>query len=193
MDTMKLLLGATIALLLGALAVSWQGMKTGVNNTPRDEVSRLEKQIKELRAEQDALKMQRDLQLLRSSTVDTPSNSATDIEAMKFQVAENIEGRKLEAGDVQLRRARMISQALLIGRVKEYVEDAQYGGFVTLDVLMPDQVQAGVTLAIRRKTGLLGQLKVSEVTPEGAIASPMPGFGPAKPQVGDELILPPQY
>ena len=139
---------------------------------------------------------------------------------MKFQVAENkraleeleiqkaqekrdkkvdqdeeglIEGRKLEAGDVQLRRARMISQALLIGRVKEYVEDAQYGGFVTLDVLMPDQVQAGVTLAIRRKTGLLGQLKVSEVTPEGAIASPMPGFGPAKPQVGDELILPPQY
>lgn len=220
MDTMKLLLGATIALLLGALAVSWQGMKTGVNNTPRDEVSRLEKQIKELRAEQDALKMQRDLQLLRSSTVDSPSSSATDIEAMKFQVAENkraleeleiqkaqekrdkkvdqdeeglIEGRKLEAGDVQLRRARMISQALLIGRVKEYVEDAQYGGFVTLDVLMPDQVQAGVTLAIRRKTGLLGQLKVSEVTPEGAVASPMPGFGPAKPQVGDELILPPQY
>ena len=87
----------------------------------------------------------------------------------------------------------MISQALLIGRVKEYVEDAQYGGFVTLDVLMPDQVQAGVTLAIRRKTGLLGQLKVSEVTTEGAIASPMPGFGPVKPQVGDELILPPQY
>ena len=45
MDTMKLLLGATIALLLGALAVSWQGMTTGVKNTPPDEVARLEKQI----------------------------------------------------------------------------------------------------------------------------------------------------
>ena len=69
MDTMKLLLGATIALLLGALAVSWQGMNTGVKNTPPDEVARLEKQIKELRAEQDNLKMQRDLQLLRSEPI----------------------------------------------------------------------------------------------------------------------------
>jgi hypothetical protein len=58
---------------------------------------------------------------------------------------------------------------------------------------MPDQVQTGVTIAIRRKTGILGQLKISDVTAEGAIANPLPGFGPVKPQVGDELILPPQY
>ena len=49
MDTMKLLLGATIALLLGALAVSWQGMNSGVKNAPPDELARLKKQVTELR------------------------------------------------------------------------------------------------------------------------------------------------
>lgn len=218
MDTMKLLLGATIALLLGALAVSWQGMKQGVKNTPQDEIVRLQKQVKELRAEQDNLKMQRELQLLRSQPVQTPANS--ELEAMKHQLEQNkraleeIELRKeaeardkkvadleevemdkrgLESKDSELRRARMISDALLIGRIKEYVEDAQYGGFVTFDVLLPEQIQAGVIVAIRRKTGILGQLKVSDITAEGAVANLLPGFGPVKPQVGDELILPPQY
>jgi hypothetical protein len=218
MDTMKLLLGATIALLLGALAVSWQGMNQGVKNAPADEIARLQKQVKELRAEQDNLKMQRDLQLLRSESVQTPANS--ELEAMKLQVEQNkraleeIELRKeaevrdqkvaqdeegllaqrgLEGKDSELRRARMISDALLVGRIKEYVEDAQYGGFVTFEVLLPEQIQAGVIVAIRRKTGILGQLKVSDITAEGAIANPLPGFGQVKPQVGDELILPPQY
>ena len=101
--------------------------------------------------------------------------------------------KALERGDSELRRARMISDALLIGKIKEYVEDPQYGGFVTFDVLMPDQVQAGTILAIRRKTGILGQLKVSDVTVDGAIANPLPGFGAVVPAIGDELILPPQY
>ena len=215
---MKLLLGATVALLLGALAVSWQGMNQGVKNTPPDEIARLQKQVKELRAEQDNLKMQRDLQLLRSEPVQAPASS--ELESMKLQVAKNklaleeIELRKeaeardkkvaqdeegllaqrnLEGGDSELRRARMISDALLVGRIKEYVEDAQYGGFVTFDVLLPEQIQAGVIVAIRRKTGILGQLKVSDITTDGAIANPLPGFGQVKPQVGDELILPPQY
>jgi TolA-binding protein len=218
MDTMKLLLGATIALLLGALAVSWQGMNQGVKNTPPDEIARLQKQVKELRAEQDNLKMQRDLQQLRSESVQTPANS--ELETMRLQVAQNklaleeIELRKeaeardkkvaqdeegllaqrsLEGGDSELRRARMIRDALLVGRIKEYVEDAQYGGFITFEVLLPEQIQAGVIVAIRRQTGILGQFKVSDITAEGAIANPLPGFGQVKPQVGDELILPPQY
>jgi hypothetical protein len=158
------------------------------------------------------------LQLLRSESVQTPANS--ELEAMKLQLAQNkraleemelrkeaeardkkvaqdeeglLAQRGLEGKDSELRRARMISDALLVGRIKEYVEDAQYGGFVTFEVLMPEQIQTGVIVAIRRKTGILGQLKVSDITPEGAIANPLPGFGPVKPQVGDELILPPQY
>ena len=217
MDTMKLLLGATIALLLGALAVSWQGMKTGVRNAPQDEISRLETQVKELRAEQDKLQLEKQMQQLRSSASDAPN---AELEAMKLQVeksklaldeleqakertkrdkkvAQDEEGelavRGVESKDSELRRARMISQSLLIGRVQEYLESPQGGDFITFEVLLPEQVQVGGIVAIRRKTGILGQLKVSQVEVDGAIANPLPGFGPVKPQAGDELILPPQY
>jgi hypothetical protein len=222
MDTMKLLLGATVALLLGALVMSWQGMNKGVKNAPPDEIARLKKQVAELRAEQDKLQLERQLQQLKSApqVTPTPASNAAEIESMKAQleanksalaqieaekanaardkkVAQDEEGllsqRDLEKGDNELRRARMIAEALLIGKVQEYVEDAQYGGFITFSILMPEQVQTGTILAIRRKTGILGQLKVSEVTAEGGIANPMPGFGPVQPEVGDELILPPQY
>jgi hypothetical protein len=218
MDTMKLLLGATIALLLGALAVSWQGMNIGVKNAPASELARLEKQVMELRAEQDKLQLEKQMIQLRNEPVATPSSNAAEIEVMKAQMAADKEAlarleteknsrdkklaqdeegllgqRKLESTDSELRRARLIGDALLIGRVKEYVEDPNMGGFVTFEVLMPEQVQTGTIVAIRRKTGILGQLKVSDVTSEGAIANPLAGFGPVKPQVGDELILPPQY
>ncbi len=215
---MKLLLGATIALLLGALAVSWQGMNHGVKNAPPDEIARLEKQVKELRAEQDKLQLEKQMQQLQNNPVSLPSSSAAEIDSMKVQMAAGkealqrleaekaerdkkvadeeellIDKRGLESTDSELRRARMIGEALLIGRVQEYVEDPQMGGFVTFEILMPEQVQTGTIVAIRRKTGILGQLKVSDVTAEGAIANPLPGFGPVKPQIGDELILPPQY
>jgi hypothetical protein len=219
MDTMKLLLGATIALLLGALAVSWQGLNTSVKTAPAEELARVQAQIKELRAEQDKLQMQKNLQILRSEPIAT-TPSSTELEAMKLQVAQNklaleqlelqkqnaaadakladaeeleFDKRKLESKDGELRRARLISDALLMGRVKEYIEDPQYGGFVTFEVVMPEHVQSGTILAIRRKTGILGQLKVSETTAEGAIANLLPGFGEVKPVPGDELILPPQY
>ena len=212
---MKLLLGATIALLLGALAVSWQGMKTGVRNTPSAEIARLESQVRELRAEQDKLQLEKQRQQL----IGTAPDPDAELNAMKLQLAQQKQAldqigqqerelrdkkvadeeevlgdqRALESKDVELRRARMISQSLLIGRIREYVESPQGGDFVTFEVLLPEQVQVGAVVAIRRKTGILGQLKVSDVTTEGAIANPLPGFGPVKPLVGDELILPPQY
>lgn len=221
MDTMKLLLGATVALLLGALAVSWQGMKTGVKNASSDEIARLEKQVRELRTEQDNLRMEKDIQRLRNAP-DAPGTSSAEIEALKIQLAKNkleldaialkkakdnearddevakaeellLETREVGKRDPEFKRANMISQALLIGKVKEYAEDPALGGFIIFDVLMPEQVQAGTVLAIRRKTGVLGQFKVSEITPEGAVANPLPGFGTVKPAPGDELILPPQY
>lgn len=222
MDTMKLLLGATVALLLGALAVSWQGMNTGVKNTSPDEIARLKAQVAELRKEQDNLQLEKRIQQTRAAaaSMPTPQSNASEIEAMKAQLEANkaalaaieeekakaerdkkvnqdeeglLSQRDLEKGDTELKRARMIAQALLIGKVKEYVEDAQYGGFITFDVLMPEQVQVGTIVAIRRKTGILSQFKVSQVEPDGAVANPMPGFGPVQPQAGDELILPPQY
>ncbi len=223
MDTMKLLLGATVALLLGALVMSWQGMNHGVKNTSPDELARLKKQVTELRQEQDKLQLEKEIQRLKATApppAPTPAANAAEIEAMKAQLDANkaalaqieadkdkakrdakvtqdeeglLDQRGIEKADDELRRARMIGEALLIGRVKEYVEDAQAGGFITFDILMPEQVQSGTILAIRRKTGILGRLKVSEVTAEGGVADPLPGFGPVQPKVGDELILPPQY
>ena len=214
----RTLLGATVALLLGALAMSWQGMQTGVKNTSSDEFARLEKQVKEIRAEQDKLALEKQMLTLKNSPASAPAPTAAEIDSVKAPLEANraavaqlelekaerdakladseellLDQRKLEGGDSELRRARLISEALLIGRVHEFREDPQYGGFVTFEVLMPEQVQSGTILAIRRKTGILGQLKVSDVTAAGGIASPLPGIGTFIPTPGDELILPPQY
>ena len=86
----------------------------------------------------------------------------------------------------------MISEALLVAKVNN-VDHLADGGFITFDVLMPEQVQPGAIVAVRRKTGLLCQFKVSEVTPEGGVGNMLPGFPGAQPKVGDELILPPPY
>lgn len=221
MDTMKLLLGATVALLLGALVLSWQSMTQGVKNTSADEITRLKKQVAELKQEQENIRREKQLQELRSMPPPTPTTQTNaELEAIKAQLEANksalaqleqekqkaardakilqdeeglIGQRDLEKADSELKRARLIGQALLIGRVKEYVEDAQYGGFITFEILMPEQVQVGAVLAIRRKTGILGQFQVSEITTEGGIANPLAGFGPVQPKVGDELIFPPQY
>lgn len=219
---MKVLLGATVALLLGAVGLSLHGMRKDVANAPPDELARLKKQIEELRLEQDRLQLEKQMQQLRSSepSLTAPPVSSSEREAMKAEIAAKdaelaliaeekakaerdaktfkeeaglIGQRNLENGDSELRRARLISEALLMGRVKEYAEDPQTGSFVIFEVLMPEQVQQGSILAVRRKTGVAGQLKVSEISPEGAIANVMPGFGSFKPEPGDELILPPDY
>ena len=218
---MKILLGATIALLLGALAVSWQGMNQDVKKAPADQIARLNKQIQELQQQQDALALQRKIEELKAATpaVPTASTNAAEIEALRAQVkaseevlareaaaraerdkklAQDEEGlagtRNLEKTDRELSQARMVSDALLIARVKESVENAEVGKFITLEIIMPEQVQPGTILAIRRnKTGMLGQFKVSDVSGVEAIANPLPGYGPVDPQVGDELILPPPF
>jgi hypothetical protein len=220
MDTMKLLLGATVALLLGALAVSWQGMNSGMKNAPQDDLARINKQLADLRMQNDRLLIEKQLQEARASTpqIPTPMSNAAEIEAMKAQIARGKEAiadleaekakrdadlaqaeqglinqRDVYGRDPELKQASLIAQALLIGKVLEYSEDPQYGGFATFTVLMPEQVQVGTILAIRRKTGILGQLKVSDVTPEGGIANPLPGVAPFIPKPGDELILPPPF
>jgi hypothetical protein len=222
MDTMKLLLGATVAVLLGALCWSFVGMKEGEKNAPADEIARLQKQVNELRIEQERIQLEKNLQQVRSSQpVQAPAAAPSpDLDAMKAEIAakdaalKQIEDEKnkaqrdadtykdeagfigqrdLEKSNNELRRARLIKDALLVARVKEFAEDPTVGSFATVEILMPETVQVGTIVAIRRNTGILGQLKISDISPEGAIANPMPGFGQVKPEPGDELILPPQY
>ena len=229
MDSIKFLLGATCALLLVAVVASWQNMSKGVRNTSDEEMERFRRQIAELRAEQDKLKLEKQrMELLASApaapaaapTAAPTSPSAAELELLRLQLEQEklekakaeedskknekqlgmeeeglMQQRDLENRDTELRRARLIAQALLVGRITEYVEDAEFGGFITFQILAPQGVSLdpGTIIAIRRKTGILNQFKISEITPEGGIANPLPGFGDAKPEIGDELILPPPF
>jgi cell division protein FtsB len=89
-------------------------------------------------------------------------------------------------------RASTIRAALLQARVVQWAED----GFAVIDVHR-DDLQVGTILAIRRQTGIYGQLVVDKLYPEEgqAIANPVKGTFPTggKPDVqpGDDLIIPP--
>jgi len=214
---MTILLGATFALLLAAVVLSINGMNDGVKNAPPDELARLQSQIKELRLEQDKLAFEKQLQQMKSAPSPELS-SPSDVEKMKAELAAKeaeltalaaekdlaekkadtynkeaayIGGREVEKGDNELRRARLIRDALLIGTVTQFVANPEVGNFAIIKVALPEHVQVGSVLGIRRNTGILGTVKITDVTGEEAIASPMPGFGPVEPQEGDELIIPP--
>jgi hypothetical protein len=220
MDTMKLLLGTIIALLLAALVLSWNGMRGKVAGTPDEEVAKLREQISAIRAEQERQALERQYVKNGSVAVAPPVETAAELDAMRQQVEENkaklaaieaekaakerdtkvsdaeqllLDQREMEKNNSLMREARLVSQALLVAKITEYVEDAQTGNFATIQILMPEQVQVDTILAIRRKTGILGQLKVTAVEGSEAVASALPGFGPIQPVAGDELILPPRF
>jgi polyhydroxyalkanoate synthesis regulator phasin len=217
MDTLKILLGATVALLIGALAVAFKG-GPAEKGASKDEVAELKAQIQQLQVEQDRLETERQKRILEEATAKAAAEQpapapapAADLAAMQEQIAKleaekakaernadtanneaaYVAGHVLEARDNEGRRARMIRDAMLIGRVKEWVEDPQLGGFATIEIVMPENVQQETILCVRRNSGILGRLKVGEISIEGAIATPMGTFPEAKPQPGDELILDP--
>jgi len=222
MDTLKILLGATVALLLGALAVSYKNLGTPPKAAAKSEQAEILRQIEELRLEQDRIQMEKQRMLLQQAAAPTPNPAdnaaaiaaaAAEREAMQRQIDELqkekekaerdaevadreaafVGGKMLEGRDQEARRARMIRDSLVIGRIKEWVEDPQFGGFATVEVIMPDNVQPGTVLCIRRNTGILGRLRVGELSIEGAIANPLGTFPEARPQAGDELILEPPF
>ena len=88
-------------------------------------------------------------------------------------------------------RARAIAAAPVVAKITEWVDDPQIGSFATLDVLVPPSVRSGTVLCVRRNSGILGRLKVGDVSSEGAIANAVSQFGGVKPAAGDELILEP--
>ncbi len=218
MNTMSILLGATFALLLAAVVLSFQNMNQGVKNAPPEEMARLQRQIDQLKLEYERFKLEREMQEFRN-VQNGGASSGSNVNQMKAELAAKeaemaalaqekqnaekkaatyrdeaglINQRELEKGDNELRRARLIRDALLIGKVNEYVDDAQVGGVADIQVMMPELIKVGDILAIRRNTGILGRLKITSLSADGAIGSPMPGFGPVVPVAGDELIFPPQ-
>ncbi|MGC4015424.1 MAG: hypothetical protein QM755_13045 [Luteolibacter sp.] len=222
MDTMKILLGATVALLIGALAMSWNGMKQGVANAPADEQLRIKQQIEDLNLEVQRLKAEKELraaQPVAPVPAPIPSPTAEELEEAKAQLAakeaelkqleddknksdrkarlyrneaDELGDREISNHDNEVRRSKMIANALVKAVVREYQEDPTLGGVVVMELKMPEYVRVNDVLAIRKNNGILGQVKITDITQEGAVGTPLAGFGNFKPQVGDELIEPPQ-
>jgi hypothetical protein len=58
---------------------------------------------------------------------------------------------------------------------------------------MPEHVQVDTVLAVRRKDGIAGNIKVREIIGKEGVADVLPGIGPFSPEAGDELIVPPAF
>lgn len=220
-DTMKLLLGTIIALLLAALVMSWHAMNRKMENISADEAAVLREQIAAIKAEQQRQIRERQYVKSGSIPVAPPIEAVAELEDVKREMEETraklaameaerqstardeqlakdesgfIEGRELENQNARLREERLIAQALLVARVTEFVEDAELGNIITLEILMPEQVELDTVLAVRRnRTGILGQIRVTSVEGVSATAMPMPGSARITLNPGDELILPPRF
>ncbi len=234
MDTIKLLLGATIALLIAAVALSINQTRQARASAPEDRIEQLNRKIEELHMEQKRLDLERKVREQRARELEITASrqpapepedadatrESDEIAAMQARLAESeaalraieeekaraerdaevyreeagLAGqREIESSDRDMRRARMIRDALLVARIMEYVDDDEFGGFCTIEILMPENISSGETLAIRRNTGIIGHLRVTTIEGREAVATPLPGFGPVDPQPGDELIIPPPF
>jgi hypothetical protein len=80
-----------------------------------------------------------------------------------------------------------------MAKVIEYVADPTTGSFVTMQLLMPENVSVDTILSVRRKDGIAGNVKIREIVGGEAIADVLPGIGPFAPEAGDELILAPAF
>jgi hypothetical protein len=216
MDTLKILLGATLALLLGALVVFTNRMNDGVSNAPEEDLVAMRRQLTEMEEEIRRLQIEKERLALREATSEPSSTDLVtrgeaeekvgDLEERLKQLEREAEEAQADAARAEAeagfltkryaedrnkmaRRTRLINDAMLIATIQEWVEDPNFGGFATLNVESQDNVQTGTVLAIRRNGGILGKLRVGEVTVEGALANPITRFDEVKPEPGDELIL----
>lgn len=205
-----------MALLVGALVVSVKRMNQDVADAPAEEIALLRQQLFEMEQEMDRLELAKEARMLRdanqqpaaSDTVTRQEVAETkaEMEARLAQLEREAEEAKEDAAraeeeagfltqrhaedrDRTARRMRVINEALQIATITEWVEDPNFGGFAVLRLERPESVQPGQVLAIRRNGGILGKLRVGEITAEGAVGNPITAFTEVKPQPGDELIL----
>jgi hypothetical protein len=210
MDTIKILLGMTVALLVGALAMSWKNFRQDVRATPKKEMAELQRQIAEIDQQQKQLQEERErlmggqpLTPKASPSQAVPATPVPEVSPQDVPETGAVFGDDLqpqqaipETPDKPAMaspedRAKAIAVAPVVAKIKEWVEDPNLGTFVTIQVMDAAAVKAETVLCVRRGTGILGRLKVSEVDGGEALANPSAVFGDVKPKVGDELIVEP--
>lgn len=216
MNITQILLGSTAAMLLIALVLSYSSMKDGeVEDGRIHSAVELREENARLQAEIDRLRSGRTI-AAPVPDVEKPDTMSEEklkaIEAQNRLLSEQLENikkekdlvekeaealneRSLGKRDKEARRARLISQAMLMAQVKEVAKDPESGiQIIVIDVKMHEQVRIGTELAIRRGTGIVGRLQVSSESEGNYFADPLPGTFPSGEidvKEGDELIFPP--
>jgi len=196
MNAISVLIGISAIVLVGVFSFSLGTMKQEVQEQPEVKEA-LHKEL--LAIEQDKLKQQAQL----DATLQEVAALKYELEALKAnQVVEVAEPVVIDPPVVEEeidpalkrrmdRKVKMIESALLMAKVnKFYAED----GFASVNVISVDQVQEGVSFAIRREGSIIGQLEVTTVEGREAIADALPKTfinGVLDIRPGDELILPP--
>jgi hypothetical protein len=208
MDTIKILLGMTVALLVGALAMSWKNFRQDVRATPKKELAEVHRQIAEIEQQRKLLQEEKDRMMgaiplaPKASPPEgapaIPEVAAQDVPETGAVFGEDVPSPQAlpETPDKPVAanpedRAKAIAAAPVVAKIKEWVEDPNLGTFVTVQVMDAGAVKAGAVLCVRRGSGILCRLKVSEVDAGEALANPVALFGDVKPKAGDELIVEP--
>ncbi|QJE96261.1 hypothetical protein [Luteolibacter luteus] len=220
MDTIKILLGATVAVLLGALAMSWKNFKTEEKSAPDAELKKIETQIAEIRLEQERLRLER-MRLLGGAelpvepeakpanpqdipetgatyTDDTVAGGTTPPDALPPPPADmppaaaGDTAAPAEESPAPLANETQRADAIKGAPVVAKVgEWVEDGAFAVVQVVDATVVKSGAILCVRRNSGILGRLKVGDVEGTEAVASATAAFPGPKPQAGDELIVEP--
>lgn len=102
MDTIKMLLAATTALLLGALAWTWQSQRNLAKDAPASELARIQKQLEEIKREEAILRTEK--QLRDMGVTSTPAANPT--------VATQSSNQELEEKAAKLREIEERNAAL---------------------------------------------------------------------------------
>ena len=210
MNITQILLGSTAAMLVAALLLSYSAMKDGESEDGRrhsakeliDENARLQAELDRLRGGRPAAAPQpaelpdamsesrlraleeQNKQLLEAKQAAEKKQAQAEAETLAMN--ERATGQH----DRAARRARLISQAMLMAQVKEVAVVDEQIQFVVLDVKQSN-VRVGTRLAIRRNTGIVGEVVVSRMDAEASVADPLPNaVGKIDIKEGDELIIP---
>lgn len=208
-----MLIGVTALILVGVFAFSFGSMKKGssvnihekeklraeltllqqtsvVDYAPQKDIDARE-EMDALKSELDALKTEK-LQEEKARLAEEQARLQAKQNKATEEPQEVIEPEMDPDDKKRLeRRAKLISQAMVMATVEKYYPQDQ---FAAINIINYENVQTGVTLAIRRQTGIVGQLKVATVESEKAIADIMYYTFLGEEidiQPGDELILPP--
>ena len=210
MDTMKVLLGATLGLLLALVVLAF----TKLPGEKSTELELLRMENARLRAQAEApaaAPLPAPLPVQPAAETKIPEETARELEAMRSKLAAIEAEKRAEAEAAaaalenpepaataeeepvtksQQRRARLIENAILIGQVESFDPD---WNSVAFRVIRDDLIQRGLQLGIRRNSGIRGQIKITDLEPGTGAGEPILGtfFNGIDVQPGDELIIPP--